>query len=67
MKFLLFIYRKGGLMEQDNWNDSYKAQVLWDALDKFSKNATFPIECPVCGKKEVHLYYHQWKMFESTV
>ncbi len=41
------------------WNDSNdKIMEIMDGLN--SKESVFPIHCPICGKREGHLYIHRY-------
>lgn len=44
-------------MWQDN-ND--KILDILDAIDKKNKEC-FPVVCPICGRREGHLYFHRYK------
>ena len=42
------------------WKDNN--DKIMEILDKFELNETFPVVCPICGKKEGHLYFHRYKV-----
>ena len=41
------------------WNDADK--TIFDIFDLLNRNDRAPLKCPVCGKKDAHLYMYRWK------
>lgn len=45
------------------WNDAN--DVILDIFDKVEEMETLPLECPICGKKEAHIYMYRFKDYNK--
>lgn len=42
------------------WKDDDKIMNMLDNIE-VKENKQFPVLCPICGKKEGHLYFHRYE------
>ncbi len=43
------------------WNDA--TDDILDIFDKVKKKETLPLYCPMCGKKEAHIYMYRFEYY----
>lgn len=53
--------------ENNKWNQKEQSKQLWEILEQHKNSNRFPVICPICGERQVHLYFSPLQTLESRV